>query len=550
MNEPLLEKLQAGTQKLFEIIGNDQVRHEINETIIQFNLEIQLELTFFAQTLNQLKPFTDLFNISLAYNIQNGQGAADLRDIGLIPFEWEQDDSLSPPSLIDTAAIELFSKLTQQLGQRGTGFQSDIFAQNLDQLEQAGADIALSLYISLDKSALVGMLEWPQNVNNLIYISADNFLQQLTNSDFWKLGDLLITGDEDTLIVLLGTALGFATGPNIRIYGLDHWDLSDELSFRTDNADRQKIPAALNFRKEESNWEIETSDLTPYHLYIERQELDQPEILETIAKLRDRLAVAYLADHVKFSNGKLECQFRGYKRVWITFPPLTDDEAADDVADSIFKLFSWGYENSSSDKLGIVKQIISLQLNHDTGDNYAILRERAADILGAAKSNFRIFLQRSVELYFDKRLKVSEFIQKFSTEMGTSVSELTSELISNLYKTVGIILGVVLAALVKPNQTPLVIYLTSLLYLFYIGFILFYLLIATYLRFNNKVQEYRHSITELHDVLSNEEISRLQGNSFSRARWLFLIYFTVTNLLYALLGLVAFLLMRFFQTLL
>jgi hypothetical protein len=167
-------------------------------------------------------------------------------------------------------------------------------------------------------------------------------------------------------------------------------------------------------------------------------------------------------------------------------------------------------------------------------------------MLGAAKSNFQIYLRRSVEMYFDKRLKVSEFIQKFSEETGASVSALTSELINNLYKTVGLILAVIIAALVDPKQTPPVVYWTSLLYLIYIGFIFSYLLPAAYFRFSNKVQEYRHGIVELHDVLSNEEILRLQGNSFQRARWLFLIYFTVTNILYALLGLAAFLLMQFF----
>ena len=110
-------------------------------------------------------------------------------------------------------------------------------------------------------------------------------------------------------------------------------------------------------------------------------------------------------------------------------------------------------ENSSSDKLGIVRQIISLQLGDNEEKNYSILAEKAGDILVTAKSNFQLFLRRNVELYFDKRLKISEFLQRFSEEVSTSVSNITSELISNLYKTVGVILGVVIAGLVKPEMT-------------------------------------------------------------------------------------------------
>ena len=89
-----------------------------------------------------------------------------------------------------------------------------------------------------------------------------------------------------------------------------------------------------------------------------------------------------------------------------------------------------------------------------------------------------------------------------------------------------------------------------MLYLIYIAFILIYLLPSAYLRFRSKVQDYQHSIAELHDVLSEEEISRLQGHSFQRARWLFMIFFGVTNVLYASLGAAAFLLMRIFLSLL
>jgi hypothetical protein len=542
MNESLLAQLKEGIELLLDVAGN-QFQHAADENDTQFSLEIQLEATLLHQILTRLAPYADLFNITLEYQIQEGRGSADLVSTGkLVIVGWSEDETLSPPDLVDPQAMETFADLRQQLASIGTKIRPDSLTRDLDLLIQAEADVDLSLYVTLDKSAVVGVLGWPRHVRILLYFSADKFLQRLNSREFWNLGELLISDTEEILILLLGNASGVAVGPNIRVFGRDYWVSPDLLGFQANDADCQKVSAALNFRNEESNWEIVTSKVTPYHLYIERTGFERNDMLETIARFRDRLAVAYLADHVKVDDGRLTCQFRGHKRVWIPLPPLNEGDAAI----PIYKLFTWAYENTSSDKLEIMRQIISLQLEHNTTDNYTILRERAADMLGAAKSNFQIYLRRSVEMYFDKRLKVSEFIQKFSEETGASVSALTSELINNLYKTVGLILAVIIAALVDPKQTPPVVYWTSLLYLIYIGFIFSYLLPAAYFRFSNKVQEYRHGIVELHDVLSNEEILRLQGNSFRRARWLFLIYFTVTNILYALLGLAAFLLMQFF----
>jgi len=110
---------------------------------------------------------------------------------------------------------------------------------------------------------------------------------------------------------------------------------------------------------------------------------------------------------------------------------------------------------------------------------------------------------------------------------------MASELINNLYKTVGIVLGVVIAALLDPPKTPVIVHWTSLLYFIYIVFILLLLLPSYYLRFRGNVLEYEHNKMELKDVLLVEEIERIEGKTFKRSRWEFLIAFSLVNLAYA-----------------
>jgi hypothetical protein len=532
--QALLAQLQEGVGVLLEVAEAELRRSSDTES--QFSVEIFRNAASLGQILKDLAPYADLFDISLAYRIQNGSGTASLTPKGLLVVNWSIDPDLSPSDL-DPESTSLFENLAERLSRSEERIQMDSLARDLALLVEAEASVEVSLRIFLDKVELMKKLEWPQHIRQLLYIVADKFLQEIHDADFSALDALLVPNSEDTVTLMLGDASGVAKGPNIRICGKDHWTTQGDLGFQASEADRKRVQDAINFRSEECHWEIAIPSLTPYHLHIESSSLSRPDIWDTVARLRDRLSVACLADRVQTHDGILKCEFKGHKRVQIAIPPLNGhvDSA------SVFKLFTWAYENSSSDKLGIVRQVISLQLGDDASDNYYALINAASEILGVAKSNFQLFLRRSVELYFDKRLKVSEFLQKFSQEVSTSVSELTSELVSNLYKTVGVILGVVIAALVDPKQTAFVVFLTSLLYLAYIGFILAYWLPSTLWRFRRKVQDYKHSVFELRDVLSEEEIRRLEGKSFKRTGRMFWAYFIVTGLSYAVLGIVAFL---------
>jgi hypothetical protein len=538
-NENLITRLQAGVGALLDTLGAELVHSSENES--QFSLQLYPDTASLGHILTGLAAHADLFAVSLEYQIQQGSGTGSLTSEGVLAENWDEDPDLSPPDL-DPRAAALFANLAEQLARTEKCIRVDALVHDLDRLMRAGASVEVSLHIFLNKAELMQNLGWPQGVSGLLYIVADKFLQMTHDADLPTLGSLLVHGSEHTLILMLGDASGVAKGPNIRVCGRDHWTSPGDLDFQASKADGKKVRAAISFRSEEGQWEIPASGLTPHLLYIEEASLTRADILEVISRLRDRLSIAYLADRVQTNGRNLVCEFRGYKRVQITIPPLGDHTASL----PLFRLFAWAYENSSSDKLGIVRQIISLQLGDIAVDNFLVLSERAGDILGTAKSNFQLFLRRSVELYFDKRLKVSEYLQKFSEEVGDSVSKLTSELVSNLYKTVGVILGVVIAALVDPKQTVFIAYLTSLLYLVYMGFIVAYLLPSAYLRFRGEVQDYEHSVSGLRDILSDDEILRLQDTSFRRERWTFLFFFGLTNVLYALLGTVAYLLMRNF----
>jgi hypothetical protein len=547
MNSPsTIENFRAALDALSSLEGLNLQRGA--ETDDVFTLDVSVSPTFIPTVSASLASFTTLMSATFVYSIQNGTGSAILQSTALRTLDWSVDDALSPTPLTPEMEV-VFEGLVKQLGASDKFLSVDVFSQGLIQLQAAGASVKLLFYLVVNKSEWVQQLAWPTTHSCVFYVLSDKLLQRFQTKDLLATYRFLVPDAQDTVLILLGDAHGIAEGPNIRILGRDQWAeewKSDTLS----KPAAQKIQDTLSHRREECYWDVTIGGLTPLHLVLNSQALEPHSILDAMARLRNRLSVMYLADRARTlpdsdghqsDNVILRCEFRGHKTVKIPIPTL----ATSDPPSSIYEVFSWAYQEPVSDRIAIVRHVISILLPESGGDNFTNLLNKSDEILGVAKSNYQLALRKGVELYFDRRLKVSEFLQNFAKATGESVSQLGSDLVGNLYKTVGIILGVVVAALAAPQHIPIVSYVTSLLYFLYLVLIIFYLLPSDYWRFRSRHMEYLHNIGTLKDVLSDYEIGILEGDLYERARRSYLFFFLTTNIAYAILALVAYLGMQF-----
>ena len=391
---------------------------------------------------------------------------------------------------------------------------------------------------SLKKNPCSAGLRLPAGVAVLLYISTRKFYEQLQGQLYTRLDDLLLPAGKQEIVILLGDSQGFARGDLIRLFGRSHW--TELEGYQPAAEARQTALKAVEFRNDECSWEIAPSRLTPYHLFINRNELDHPDLVQAWMFLCAQACTTFLGNRTRMEAGRYCSEFKGYRSLKVCVPesdPQLDYRG-------LFGLFRWAYENNSSDKLGIVRQVLAPQLIGAPEDNFTILVKRSQSSRQEARNNFDDYLRDKVDDYFAKRIQVIEFLQKFSDETGASVSKLASDLVGDLYKTVGVILGVVLAALVDPKITAPVIFWTSLLYMIYIIFITIYPLLSTYLRYVGKVSDYEFNIQKMSSLLSEAEIERIQGQPFKRAKLIFRVYFALTELAYLLLGGLAYVIMR------
>jgi hypothetical protein len=265
------------------------------------------------------------------------------------------------------------------------------------------------------------------------------------------------------------------------------------------------------------------------------------EIQAEFGALAAQLAVGYLADRTDSGTDPSQSRFEGYRTSRLpagreAWQALIREQGHDPAP--LLALYRWAYENYSGDQLGVLRQLISLELEDDPDGNARQLLSTAGALLGTARVNFQQLVRRNITEYFVARNQVVDFLREYTDEIGSSISDLTGELVGNLYKTLAAIIAAIVAA--ELTQEPAVVVLiTAGLYAVYMIFIAAYLMPSVWQRFQLKQQEYRNNVQQFvrKDVLLKEEVERFQGQAYKASEQLFRGYFWITLAIY--LGLAA-----------
>ena len=539
-NPPTLQHLAEAVDVLLQLISSDRARCQENAEQFSFARPLP-DWQILPDWVSRLQPYVNLIRFELDLELQEGDLTANARldPDGTFRIETVHTQTGLNPPVLDQDTDDTYTQLKTYLQSPNSCFLITPMIQLLEFIELAGGKADITPRLFIDKTRLLRELSLPSDISILFYVFADKFHERIHDRLYTDLDDLLLPEGRQEIILLLGDCMGHADGYLNHLLGRDYWPkLTD---FQPALAERKLAASAVNFRNEECVWEISPSRLTPFHLFIQENALDHPDLVRAWMYLCAQACTTYLGNRTRLESGQFCTEFKGYRSLKVCVPE-TDHQLL--KYQDLFGLFKWGYENASSDKLGIVRQVLAPQLVGTEQDNFSILVKRAGTARDESKNNFDDYLREKVDDYFSKRIQVIEFLQKFSDETGASVSKLASDLVGDLYKTVGIILGVVLAGLVDPKITFPVIYWTSMLYSIYILFVTFYLLLSAYLRYVGKVRDHEFNIEKIRSLLSEAEIERIQGVPFRRSKNIFRLYFALTEFVYLLLGGLAYLIMR------
>ncbi|MFN2198770.1 MAG: hypothetical protein ACK2UW_21805 [Anaerolineales bacterium] len=501
------------------------------------------DLAAYRTALAALQPYADLLSLSTTFELENATAGFELISTGGLRTlqAWEIDEDLTVAGLT-APAQQAVPRLAALFVSPGIDLPAHEFFAAMEILSTEHVGLAFFATVSIDKQKiLAGRLSSP-GLHVFWFFSSLKLADELHKKSLAELEALLLPPGQPAarLVILLGDAQGFQSGPLLSLLGRDHWQPAYLPAAPPPDLVEQ-IAAAVKFRDQECVLDLPLKSLFPEHLHLEPGSLSSDDVAAVILRRAVELMLTCLASRTRLVSGSLHYVFHGYKQVEVQIPPAYPAGAEA----HLYRLYAWGYTNANNDKLNILRQIISLQLSADPGGNFLVLANNVPYLIRTANSNFEFFRKRSIALYFENRLKVSDYLRKFNQAIGTAIKELTNNLVGDLYKTVGVVIGALIAALVDPNRTLMIVRLSAGLYAMYILLVAVINLFSTFTRLQLTREEFNTSTRQLEDVLLPDEIEAITSPSYRHNLIYSQVTFWVVVVVYAALLLFALLIFLF-----
>ena len=502
-----------------------------------------------------LSPSADLADVRLEYTLAGGlRGQLSLRrdaSLRVRKLCRREDAAYREPD--DAGLRRALQPLEEALSQLGGTFSLAQLGTALASLEAGGVRVQLTVRLSVNKAALAAELGWEDLAANVLmfffpcqFVACLSMLSLAAIEAAWLPRQDAAGGgqrDRPVVIVLLGSS-GSLEGTFLGCFGLDALDRVD--GFLAQPRDVERLREVRGLCDEECNWEDRPDLLTPDHFALQDRGFGGDcagEIQAEFGALAAQLAVGYVADRTDSGTDPSQSRFEGYRTRCVpagraAWQGLICEQGRDPAL--LLALYRWAYENYSGDQLGVLRQLISLELEDDLDGNARQLLTRAGTLLSTARLNFQQLVRRNIAEYFLARNQVVEFLREYTGEIGSTISDLTGELVGNLYKTLAAIIAAIVAA--ELTQKPaVVVVITAGLYAIYMIFVAAYLMPSVWRRFQLKQKEYRNNVQQFvrKDVLLKQEVERFQGQAYKASEQLFRRYFWITLAIYLALAAIA-----------
>ena len=325
----------------------------------------------------------------------------------------------------------------------------------------------------------------------------------------------------DTNVYISGHHLAFIGGKYIK----SHWN-----NVLPESPPRLKrLQNIWNIRDEETRWIQISTNLTPLHFLFTERLGRSDSIGEKTDIVLTNLIMTYLADRTRCADG-ITVTFEGTDKTSIKLA----EERIDDPK-HLIRLFLWSYGDKASDKLSIVRSIISLSLRQDPVRNYELLVQKAKHIYRVVRSNYKIYISRTIEKYFAARKEVSDYVSSLSQQLSRQVSEIISSLVTNMLAAIAAIVGAFLSYAISPEFSPLIFYYGLKAYAIYV--LLFpcgYAMLHTYLEHGNMMHDFQYRKVLFSEFMSKDDIENTIGDTISKREKQFKMWFSLTTVIYLL----------------
>lgn len=452
--------------------------------------------------------------------------------------DWQSNESITTEISSDKKQ-QILDQLESSFSSFNTQYQTNSFLNIINSLLSEFKNLSISVALSVNKLLVLNELFEDKKSDYVLYLFEKKLISELNGKNFLQIPELINGNGLSKLFLMVGDITGVAIADGCSIIGLDKW--ADENLFTPLSPENiSLIKEVISFKRNVSYWEFDSKYLIPSKYNFYSSTILNSTLLAYFRQLTIHLCIAYLSNKVYVRDGNVVCEFTSSKNIKILLPAL-DKPIDKDKSTVVYNLFSWGYENFSSDKLSIISEIISKELSSDQIKNFELLIDKASDITEFSKHNFQLLLQKDVKDFFEYRESAFSSLKSLSETTNENITKITSDLSADLFKTIGVILSVLVATLVEKDRSIIVIHWSLVLYFVYICIIFVTSNVINYFKFSSNCKLRLINIDFAKFFLTQSEIKQSNNVSGVKYRIVFLVIFFFSNAVYAILGTIAYL---------
>lgn len=270
-------------------------------------------------------------------------------------------------------------------------------------------------------------------------------------------------------------------------------------------------------RNENIRWNREISLLPPDVYYF--NDGASNELSEFLNRIAGQMCVTFTALNTEYSDEEqgYSSTFSGLKQT--RFQLVMPDVCEKEHIDKLYSLYEWAYSEKTSDKVGLIQNIINLHIKEENNPTLEPLFNNIFEIFEMVKENYRVYIQKSVKSYLDERKQVEDFIRTTSNEISKQISGITDIVTKNLFG----LLATAITAVIGFNKPENQAYIPWILYVYSFFSISLAIYFTTLANANKKaiVEVYNKRIIDYKKIFLEDRIDQITGNSVQQQIMIF-----------------------------
>ena len=393
-------------------------------------------------------------------------------------------------------------------------------------------DTHINIYLAISKYKLLNFL-FPEDNNMFIFFDSHNMVRCLSSfNNLDILENKIFKQNYKTIFFLINEDI-LLTNDYISVIGTEHLDTLQNIPYNL-TVIQSHVSERLAFKNDNCNWHFDSPTyLIPDFFYFnidDGQYIENKIVSNYFNKLLTNLCIQFLSNLTISNEENLVSIIYGQNKMTICFNDLDSYDSTE--VNYLYKIYSWAYQDSNSDKISIFRNLSTVYLCNEKDIYYSLLK-KSQSIYESVLRNFSYYLKKNVEQYFIARENFIKFIEDKSNNVLAEIHNITQDISRTILTTLAFIFAAILSQTQFSTATR---YLPILFILYLVANIIFTLCFSRK-NVSNIVDDYekkKESYTELlfdehysdEDDKKTSTISKVK-NRFNCYWWISLAFHTL-----------------------